>query len=73
MKSPFTDFKTRFTAKVGDQYIHESLTGITTPNKKWAWKPDRNELRLAKARHEFLKDAKILPIIEVKLQTGAMQ
>lgn len=71
MKSPFADFKTRFTAKVGDQYIHESLNGLT-PNKKWAWKPTREQMRKAMS-HPLVSQAKILPIIEVKLQTGAMQ
>lgn len=61
-----------YIAKIGDQYIHESLNGLT-PNKKWAWRPTRDQLKRAKVTHEILEGAKILPIIEVKLQTGAMQ
>ena len=61
-----------YIAKIGNQYIHESLSGLT-PNKAWAWKPTRDQLKCAESRYEILEGAKILPIIEVKLQTGAMQ
>lgn len=67
--TPHTDFHTRHTAKIGNQYIYHSLQGLTT-NRAWAWTPDRRELANARDRGiPLVLQAKVLPILHINLKT----
>lgn len=70
--NPHVDFKTRYLARIGDAFIHESLTCLTH-NKKWAWRPTTEQLAKAKRRNELAAQAKPVRILQnVKLQTNGV-
>ena len=60
-------------AKIGDQFVHESIECLT-PNKKWAWRPTRDRIERAKKKYDLARQAKFKRILQnVKLQTGVME
>jgi len=60
--TPTVDFKTRYLARIGDQYIHESLQGLT-PHKQWAWKPTRERWDAAKKEYALVQQASPVRIL----------
>ncbi|KGM44461.1 hypothetical protein JY97_00495 [Alkalispirochaeta odontotermitis] len=54
---------TFYRAKVGAQYIHQSLQCLT-PHKQWAWTGTEDRVKALKRKCKLASDAKIQPIIK---------
>lgn len=69
---PHVDYKTRYVARIGDKFIHQSLERLTS-DRTWAWTPTTEQLKKAKCTIDLVRQARPVRILQqVKLKTGGV-